>query len=83
MTYDFTIVIESDDVGYHAFVPSLPGCHSHGASLDEARDNIAEAVELHVEAMIEDGVEIPIEPMPFFVSRLSVPIAARAAAIRS
>jgi predicted RNase H-like HicB family nuclease len=76
MTYDFTIVIEPDDEGYHAFVPVLPGCHSHGASLDEARANIAEAIEVHVETMIEDGEEVPVERTPYFVSRLSVPIAA-------
>lgn len=76
MEYNFTIVIEPDEPGFHAFVPVLPGCHSHGMTLDEARANIAEAVELHVEAMAEDGEEIPIEREPFFVSRLSVPIAA-------
>ena len=47
-TYSFTIVIEPDDEGFHAFVPALPGCHSCGATLDEARSNIAEAIELHV-----------------------------------
>ena len=76
MTYDFTIVIEPDDEGYHAFVPALPGCHSHGTTLDEASTNIAEAIEVHVESMIEDGEEVPLEKGPFFVSRLSVPIAA-------
>ena len=76
MTYDFTIVIEPDEEGYHAFVPALPGCHSHGGTLDEARENIAEAVELHIESMVEDGEEIPIEQNPYFVTRLSVPIAA-------
>ena len=76
MTYDFTIVIEPDEEGYHAFVPALPGCHSHGGTLDEARENIAEAVELHIESMVEDGEEIPIEQNPYFVTRLSVPVAA-------
>ena len=76
MNYDFTVVIEPDDVGYHAFVPALPGCHSHGATLDEAQKNIAEAAELHIEAMIADGDEIPVEHTPYFVSRLSVPVAA-------
>lgn len=75
MKYDFTIVIEPDDLGYHAFVPMLPGCHSHGATVDEARKNIAEAIELHIEAMIEDGDEVPIEKEPCFVTRLSIPIA--------
>ncbi|KXK07060.1 MAG: hypothetical protein UZ17_ACD001000176 [Acidobacteria bacterium OLB17] len=76
MRYEFTIVIEPDDAGFHAFVPALPGCHSQGSTLDEARANIAEAIELHVESMIEDGEEIPLEKEPYFVSRLSVPIAA-------
>ncbi len=76
MNYDFTIVIEPDDDGFHAFVPALPGCHSHGNTLDEAQANIAEAVELHVEAMIEDGEDVPIERTPYFVSRMSIPIAA-------
>ncbi len=76
MTYDFTIVIEPDEGGFHAFVPALPGCHSFGASLDEARANIAEAVELHVECMIEDGDDVPVERSPYFVSRLSIPVAA-------
>jgi predicted RNase H-like HicB family nuclease len=55
MSYEFTIVIEPDEPGFHAFAPALPGCHSHGATLEEARANIAEAVELYVESMIEDG----------------------------
>lgn len=76
MTYDFTIVIEPDEGGYHAFVPALPGCHSHGATLDETKLNITEALELHVESMIEDGEEVPIEHNPYFVTRVSVPIAA-------
>ncbi len=76
MNYDFTIVIEPDEVGFHAFVPALPGCHSHGTTLDETQANIAEAVELHVEAMIEDGEDVPIEGTPYFVSRMSIPIAA-------
>ena len=48
----------------------------HGDTVDEARKNIAEALELHIESMIEDGEEIPIEKEPYFVTRLSIPIAA-------
>jgi predicted RNase H-like HicB family nuclease len=76
MTYDFTIVIEPDEDGFHVFVPALTGCHSHGSTVEEAQANIAEAIELHVESMIEDGEEIPIERTPFLVSRLSVPVPA-------
>ena len=38
--YDFTIVIEPDEGGFHAFVPVLSGCHSFGESMDEAKKEI-------------------------------------------
>jgi predicted RNase H-like HicB family nuclease len=72
--YQFTVVIEPDEGGYHAFVPMLPGCHSFGDTVDEARMNILEAIELHVQSMREDGQDVPIEQEPVFVTRLSVPV---------
>lgn len=39
----------SDEGGYTVTVPSLPGCVSDGDTLDEARRNIAEAIELWLE----------------------------------
>jgi predicted RNase H-like HicB family nuclease len=70
--YKFTVVIEPDEDGFHAFVPALPGCHSCGATIEEARVNIIEAMELHIEGLQEDGVVVPAEPEPFFITRLSV-----------
>lgn len=75
-TYQFTVVIEPDEEAFHAYVPALPGCHTFGATIDEARTNIAEAMALHIESMQEDGEPIPIEREPVFITRLSVPIAA-------
>ena len=72
MNYDFTIVIEPDEDGFHAFVPLLSGCHSFGNTIDEAKANIAEALELHLESLIEDGENIPVEKEPFLITRLSV-----------
>ena len=44
------IVLEpSEEGGYTAYVPSLPGCISEGDSADEAMANIREAVELYLE----------------------------------
>ena len=74
--YRFTVVIEPDEEGFHAYAPALPGCHSFGATIDEARANIAEAIELHVESMREDGDPVPVERGPMFITRLSVPVAA-------
>ena len=74
--YQFTVVFEPDEKGFHAFVPLLPGCHSFGTTIDDARAQITEAIELHVEAMKEEGEVIPIEQEPTLIARLSVPVAA-------
>ena len=72
----FTVVIEPDEDGFHAYVPSLPGCHTFGETIDEARKQITEAIELHIESMLADGEPIPVEREPFFVTRLSIPVPA-------
>lgn len=59
ITYHFTVVIEPDEDSFHAYVPTLPGCHTFGATLDEARTNIMEAIELHIECIQQDGEAIP------------------------
>jgi predicted RNase H-like HicB family nuclease len=40
----------SDEGGYTVYVPSLPGCVSEGNTLEEARQNIREAIALYLEA---------------------------------
>jgi len=37
--FDFAI-LEDETGGYIAFVPSLPGCHTQGESIDEVLKNI-------------------------------------------
>ena len=61
----YLIAIEPGDAE-HAFgvvVPDLPGCFSAGDTLDEAIANARDAVELWLEAVIEDGLDIP-PPLP-------------------
>ena len=51
------IVFEpSDEGGYTVYVPSLPGCISEGDTLEEARENIREAVVLYLEPTDESDV---------------------------
>ena len=71
--YPFTVVIEPDEDGYHAYVPTRPGCHTFGVTLDEAWTNIAEAISLHIQGMIEDGETVPLEREPLFITRMTVP----------
>jgi predicted RNase H-like HicB family nuclease len=49
------VVLEpSEEGGYTAYVPSLPGCISEGESEDEALRNIKEAIELYIEPVEDD-----------------------------
>jgi predicted RNase H-like HicB family nuclease len=41
--------------------PSLPGCISQGETKEEALKNIKEAIELYVEALIDDNLPVPPE----------------------
>jgi predicted RNase H-like HicB family nuclease len=51
------IVLEpSEEGGYTASVPSLPGCISEGNSRDEALINIREAIELYLEPVDDDRI---------------------------
>ena len=44
-----TAVFESFPEGYAAFVEELPGANTQGATLEEARRNLVEAVQLVLE----------------------------------
>jgi len=46
----FTAVFQKVPEGYIAFVEELPGANTQGATLEEARENLREAVELVIEA---------------------------------
>ena len=57
--FTFRTIIQKDGKGYHGFVPSLPGCHTYGETIEEVRKNIKEAVSGWIEARIEQGWKIP------------------------
>jgi predicted RNase H-like HicB family nuclease len=46
----FTAVFEKVAEGYIAFVEELPGANTQGSTIEEARANLQEAVELVLEA---------------------------------
>lgn len=60
-TYTFPIIIEKEpeDPGYFAHSPILPGCFSDGLTIDETREHMREAIQLHVEMLIEHGDPVP------------------------
>jgi len=54
------VVLHSDDgIRFGVTVPDLPGCFSAGDTFDEALDSVMEAIDLHLEGLMEDGGNIP------------------------
>ncbi len=60
----YPIVIHKEKKSdYGVTVPDLPGCFSAGRTLDEAIAMAKEAIELHLEGLVEEGRLIP-RPAP-------------------
>lgn len=54
--------------GYSVWVPDLPGCASQGETLDEAKKNIEEAIQLYLEdAPAEEIQDAMVLSRKFFV----------------
>ncbi len=54
------VVLEpSEEGGYTAIIPSLPGCISEGDTKEEALKNIQEALELYLEPVEDDQIFAP------------------------
>ena len=60
LSYRILLRKEPDD-GYTVIVPSLPGCVTHGDTIEEAIKMAKEAIELYIESLKEHGEEIPTE----------------------
>lgn len=77
-TYSFPIIIEKEpeDPGYFAHSPLLPGCFSAGLTIDETRRNMREALQLHVEMLVENGDPVPQLPDMVAVEELTLGISA-------
>ena len=57
--YRFFIVIERAHGNYSAYCPDLPDCVATGKTQEETERNMHEAVQMHIEGMIEDKMAIP------------------------
>jgi predicted RNase H-like HicB family nuclease len=55
----YAVFFEKSSTGYGAYIPDLPGCVATGHTLEETKQLIHEAMEMHLRSMREDGDEIP------------------------
>lgn len=73
-TLSYSVFYEQvSEGGFVAFVPSLPGCHTQGETLEETERNIKEAIALYVESLSAHGEPIPVEGRSF-QGRVTVPV---------
>lgn len=70
LLYD-TVFEKEGDGGYSVYVPDLPGCCSQGNTLEEAIENIKEAMELY----LEDADEEQLEEGSSHKDRFFIPVA--------
>jgi predicted RNase H-like HicB family nuclease len=57
----YAVIIEkAPDGGYGAYVPDLPGCVGMGYTKEETLENIAEAIQFHIEGMKAEGLPVPL-----------------------
>ena len=58
----YTVILERGrESGFVAACPALPGCVSQGSTRNQALENIREAAEVYIEALMEDGLPVPVE----------------------
>ncbi|MFH1053718.1 MAG: type II toxin-antitoxin system HicB family antitoxin [Candidatus Woesearchaeota archaeon] len=63
-----TVVLEEqEEGGFTVYVPILPGCISQGNNKEEALKNIKEAIELYLEADVNDLVEFKGEQVKVLI----------------
>ncbi len=62
--YKYLVIYEKAMDNYSAYSPDMPGCIATGATRDEVEKNIREAINFHIEGLVEDGLPLP-EPASF------------------
>ncbi len=55
----YAMIIEKGERNYSACLPDLPGCIATGKTLEEVKQRMREAIEMHLRGMREDGLPVP------------------------
>ena len=55
----YLVIYEKSESGWGAYVPDLPGLGVAGATLEEVKELIREAIDFHLEGMKMHGDPIP------------------------
>jgi predicted RNase H-like HicB family nuclease len=55
----YAMIIEKGERNYSAYLPDLPGCIATGKTLEEIRERMSKAIDMHLRGLREDGLPIP------------------------
>lgn len=55
----FAVIVEKGEHNFSAYSPDLPGCVSTGSTIQEAKENMREAILFHLEGLKEDSQTLP------------------------
>jgi predicted RNase H-like HicB family nuclease len=75
--YSFKVLFEQRaDGSYKAWAPALPACQASGASMQEVRSRIEEAIRCYCLNMTENGARIPQQEqgLPAIVNEIKVSV---------
>ena len=81
----YLIVLEKAGNNYSAYSPDIPGCGVAGHTREETRRLLIEAIEFHLEGLVEDGDPIP-EPestAEYIMVNEPQPVKSESVAVRS
>jgi predicted RNase H-like HicB family nuclease len=53
------MIIEKGERNYSAYLPDLPGCIATGKTIEEIRERMCQAMDMHLRGLREDGLPIP------------------------
>lgn len=55
----YPVAIDKSDSSFGVRVPDIPGCFSGGNDYQDAIESVREAIEAHIELLVEDGEDVP------------------------
>jgi predicted RNase H-like HicB family nuclease len=57
---NYLVVLNKTEFGYDVHCPALPGCHSQGDTVEEALENIKDAIKTYLRMIEEETKDLTV-----------------------
>jgi predicted RNase H-like HicB family nuclease len=71
----YLVIIQKAESNYGAYSPDVLGCVATGKTIEETLENMREALEFHLEGLVEEGDPLPVSRGLNFYLQQPEPIA--------